>query len=55
MLDSFQGVETLSAGIAKGIGYNISLLTMQFCNRALEDDTIGSLSFNYLPWCGTWG
>lgn len=47
-----KGVETRSAGIAKGIGYNISLLKMQFCGRDLERDTIGSLSFSYLPWHG---
>lgn len=53
VLDSFQGADILSAGIAKGTGYNIFLLRMQFCSRDLEDDRRGSLSFNYLPWCGT--
>lgn len=53
VLDSFQGADTFSAGIAKWTGYNIFLLRMQFCSRDLEDDPRGSLSFNYLPWCGT--
>lgn len=34
VLDSFQGADLLSAGIAKGTGYNIFLLRMQFCSRA---------------------
>lgn len=34
VLDSFQGVDILSAGIAKRTGYNIFLLRMQFCSRA---------------------